>query len=237
MNLIVERLEIPLISDLMEWIQTNWLFLSFLEIFDEDFYAGYIKTMLFDYFQPVVEIVKKFDTGLANIEAKQTNFGVKLISHHDSESGLVEWPFEEESAGTQRMFRILFKVVHALESKTTALFDELTNSLHPQIGRYIVRMFQFPELNPGRAQLIFTSHDIALHNQSLLRRDQIWYTEKRSDGSTNLYPLSDFKPRKYLHLEDAYLDGRFGAVPFLPDEEEMRWLAEKNGKEDSETKC
>ena len=54
-----------------------------------------------------------------------------------------------------------------------------------------------------------------------MRRDQVWFTQKRADGSTELYPLTDFKPRNDLAIDKAYLEGRFGAVPILPDEEEL----------------
>ena len=49
----------------------------------------------------------------------------------------------------------------------------------------------------------------------MLRRDQIWFTEKGQDGASQLYPLTDFKPRKQENLENGYLQGRYGAIPFL----------------------
>jgi hypothetical protein len=62
-----------------------------------------------------------------------------------------------------------------------------------------------------------------LQRNNLLRRDQIWFTQKRRDHSTELYPLTDFHIRDDLAdvIDKAYLDGRFGAVPFLPSDEEM----------------
>jgi AAA15 family ATPase/GTPase len=62
---------------------------------------------------------------------------------------------------------------------------------------------------------------MSLQRGNLLRRDQIWFTERRGNGSTNLYPLTDFRPRNDLALEKAYLDGRFGAVPIIPDNDEL----------------
>jgi hypothetical protein len=88
-------------------------------------------------------------------------------------------------------------------------------------------MFQNPKTNPKNAQLIFTSHDNTLQRNNLLRRDQIWFTQKRPDQSTELYPLTDFHVRNDLAIDKAYLDGRFGAVPFLPSDEEIIL----NGKE------
>jgi AAA15 family ATPase/GTPase len=78
-----------------------------------------------------------------------------------------------------------------------------------------MRLFNGPST---RAQLIFNTHDTNLLNGSLLRRDQIWFTEKKPDGSSSLYPLTDFSPRQHENLEGRYLQGRYGGVPFLnPD--------------------
>ena len=106
-------------------------------------------------------------------------------------------------------------------SGCTVILDELGSNIHPNINRKIVRLFQNPKTNPKRAQLIFSSHDNTLQRDNLLRRDQIWFTQKRSDQSTKLYPLSDFKVRNDLAIDRAYLDGRFRAVPFIPDDDDL----------------
>jgi hypothetical protein len=48
-----------------------------------------------------------------------------------------------------------------------------------------------------------------------LALDQVWFTEKKADGATVLYPLTDFSPRKTENLERGYLQGRYGAVPYI----------------------
>ena len=78
---------------------------------------------------------------------------------------------------------------------------------------HIVRLFNDPDTNPHNAQLIFNTHDTNLLDTELLRRDQIWFTEKGDDGATHLFPLTDFRARKYENLERGYLQGRYGAVP------------------------
>jgi hypothetical protein len=84
-----------------------------------------------------------------------------------------------------------------------------------------VRQFNDPATNPRNAQLIFTTHDTNLlgttDGDPVLRRDQVWLTEKDGEGATVLYPLTDFKPRKAENLERGYLQGRYGAIPFLGD--------------------
>jgi AAA15 family ATPase/GTPase len=80
-------------------------------------------------------------------------------------------------------------------------------------------MFNCPKINRRNAQLIFTTHDTNLLGNTTgapaLRRDQVWFTEKDETGSTKLYPLTNFHPRKAENLERGYLQGRYGAVPYL----------------------
>lgn len=80
-------------------------------------------------------------------------------------------------------------------------------------------LFQNPETNQHNAQLIFNSHDSTLLGDAvadrLLGRDQIWFTDKRHDGVSRLYPLTDFDPRKQEAIAKRYLAGRYGAVPII----------------------
>ena len=93
--------------------------------------------------------------------------------------------------------------------------DELDASLHPLLALKVVSLFNDPKLNPRGAQIIFTTHDTNFLDKASLRRDQIWFTEKDAEGGTHLYPLTDFKPRKNENLERGYLQGRYGAIPFI----------------------
>jgi hypothetical protein len=97
--------------------------------------------------------------------------------------------------------------------------DELEASLHPAVALELMRMFNDPKDNPHGAQIIFTTHDTNLLGSTLgepaLRRDQVWMTEKDEGGGTSLYPLTDFHPRKEENLQRGYLQGRYGAIPFL----------------------
>jgi hypothetical protein len=83
----------------------------------------------------------------------------------------------------------------------------------------IVRYMNDPDSNPNNAQLLFATHDTNLLGTTVgepaLRRDQVWLTEKDDTGATVLYPLTDFQPRKAENLERGYLQGRYGAIPFL----------------------
>ncbi len=171
----------------------------------------------------VEKFLCKFDTGLSGVEIRKDKTGenYQIYAAHNSEYGEVLWKFEEESIGTQRLFTLISRIISVLNVDNMLLVDELGSNIHPNITRAIVRLFQNPKTNPRRSQLIFTSHDNTLQRNNLLRRDQIWFTKKRSDQSTELYSLSDFKVRNDLAIDKAYLDGRFGAVPFITDEEEL----------------
>ncbi len=89
--------------------------------------------------------------------------------------------------------------------------------MHPLLTRKIVELFQNPDANPKGAQLIFATQDSALLECSLFRRDQMWITQKKNNGETDLYSLFDFdgdgKPRKDSAFQKQYLEGRYGGVP------------------------
>ncbi|MGC3986830.1 MAG: ATP-binding protein [Pseudorhodoferax sp.] len=131
----------------------------------------------------------------------------------DGESYAV--PFAAESTGTRALLQLLGPVFARLHTGGTVLIDELNTALHPLVSRELIKLFQNPSTNPGRAQLIFTTHDTNLLTGSLLRRDQIWFAEKDSGGATHLFSLSDIKVRSKDNIERGYLMGRFGAVPFV----------------------
>ena len=179
-----------------------------------------------DQLNAVTEILRRFDTGIHRLELrrKMGDFdkdAFDLFAWHKTPVGETSLPFHEESAGTQHLFVLAYKMLNTFYFGNTMLIDELGSNIHPNITREIIRLFQSETTNPKRAQLIFTSHDNTLQQRNLLRRDQIWFTAKQGDGNTDLYPLTDFKPRNDLAIEKAYLDGRFGAVPILPDTEEL----------------
>ena len=123
--------------------------------------------------------------------------------------------FNEESLGTRRLFGLAPLVLNRLKKGGVLVLDELDSSLHPLLVRELVQKFHDPKTNPGNAQLIFNTHDTTLLDQTLFRRDQIWFAEKGSNGATHLYSLLEYKPRKSEALSKGYLQGRYGAVPFL----------------------
>ena len=131
----------------------------------------------------------------------------------------LELSYEEESMGTQIVFCFIPFIMDALNNKKVVIVDELDKSLHPYLVEMIVGMFNDPDINKSGAQLIFNTHDTNLLKLNILRRDQIWFTEKDdSNGISDLYPLSDFSVRKTENVEKGYMLGRYGAVPFIKND-------------------
>jgi AAA15 family ATPase/GTPase len=122
---------------------------------------------------------------------------------------------DDESQGTQKLTALAGYWFDAIEQGLTLFVDELDCSLHHLLTRRLVELFCNPEINKKNAQLIFTTHDTSLLDNELLRRDQIWFAEKDAFHATQLYSLLAFSPRKSEAIEKGYLQGRYGALPFI----------------------
>lgn len=125
-----------------------------------------------------------------------------------------------ESDGTKKIFALYMQIFLVLQLGGILVVDELDAQLHPLILRKIVRMFHDKEYNKGNGQLIFSSHNLVLLNKEEMRRDEIWFVEKDTNGFTTMSALSDYKVndicvRSDLDYGKNYLIGRFGAIPFL----------------------
>ena len=150
------------------------------------------------------------EQGVADDEAQ-----VRLT--HDTKHGRpVELDLGEESHGTQKMFALAAPWRDSLDNGHIMVCDELHGFLHPALVRFLVEQFHDPELNAKGAQLIFTTHETSILSQDILRRDQVWFCERNSRQETNLFPLTDFRPRQGAeNLERSYLGGRYGALPYV----------------------
>jgi uncharacterized protein len=174
------------------------------------------------------DFLKQADTGVVDLRAERSGsdekprrIGARFFLKHKSESDDTWLPLREESNGTRTLFYMALPILRVLQRGGLLLIDELERSLHPTLARKIVDRFNDPGANPKSSQIIFTTHDTNLLGTVLgkpaLRRDQVWLTEKDAEGATVLYPLTDYKPRKNENLERGYLQGRYGAIPFLND--------------------
>ena len=108
-------------------------------------------------------------------------------------------------------------IFDTLQRGSVLFVDELDAKMHPLISQQLI----MSETNPRNAQLIFTTHDTNLLSSHLLRRDQIWFTEKDSQEQTDLYSMMDIqfadgtKPRNDSNYEKNYIAGRYGAIPYI----------------------
>jgi uncharacterized protein len=154
----------------------------------------------------------------------------KLVAKHLSSNGLIDFDLEEESDGTRRLLDLIFLLI-ALKTdinkeKIIIIIDEIDRSLHPELSRKFIEIF-FEITEGTESQLIVSTHESSLLDLNLLRRDEIWFTEKDTNGATKLYSLEEFKPRHDTELRKAYLTGRFGAIPFISNIKSLGWLKDK----------
>jgi len=171
------------------------------------------------YFSAFDESIVGFNVEKDKREDGSTKFSIDAIHKMNDSEDTVTIPLSMESAGTLKMFA-LYPMLHDVIKSGGVLFvDELNARLHPLLVRTFVITFLDPDININHAQLIFTTHDSWQLNSNLLRRDEVWFTEKGKDGASTLYSLADFceedgtKIRKDENFEKNYLLGKYGAIP------------------------
>ncbi|WP_431868391.1 AAA family ATPase [Nocardiopsis eucommiae] len=136
--------------------------------------------------------------------------------------------YAEESSGTQALLALGTVIMGLLERGGTLVVDEIDTSLHTLLSGSLISLFKDPENNPHGAQLIFTSHDTSLlgrvHGREVLTEDEIWLTEKDTEGATSLFPMSSYESAGEENRDRRYLVGRYGAVPFVDEDLLIRAL-------------
>lgn len=178
----------------------------------------------------VVKYLSAFDDSIVDFivekapddkDDEDEHFKIEAVHKMVNSNKTVSIPLNEESAGTLKMFSLYPVFFETLTVGSVLFIDELNARLHPLLVRSFIIAFLDPEINVNHAQLVFTSHDSWQLNSNLLRRDEIWFTEKDHDGISTLYSLADFldddglKIRKDENYEKNYLLGKYGAIPSL----------------------
>ena len=158
--------------------------------------------------EQMLEVLRTADSDI--IDFKIQNNAITTF-HRTNPS--VAFDFEtEESEGTKTLFRMMVRMIGIIHEGKMLLVDEIDNSLHTQLVEFVIGMFNHSD----HAQLIYTTHNTHLLNTDFQRRDQVYFVNKREDGSSDLYSLFDFKDfRDTLDMEKAYLQGRFDAIPSI----------------------
>jgi len=144
-------------------------------------------------------------------------YQIRVQAAHEHKPGtIIRLELDNESDGTRRLLNLV-PALHQLRATGAVYFiDEIDRSLHPILVRKFLEFF-LHFCSGGHRQVIVTTHESSLLDQELLRRDEIWFAEKDEAGATRLYSLIDFKVRNDLEIRKHYLQGRFGAVPFIGD--------------------
>lgn len=164
------------------------------------------------------------DLGIENIDVIERGGKQQIITYHrirnkSVNSATYSLMLEQESAGTQFFFSRIGLWLKALSQGGVIVIDEIETSLHPLLTRHLVELVQDHNINRNNAQLIFTTHDVGLLERTLLRRDQIWFVEKNDKTlETEVYALTEFSPRKTENIAKGYIQGRYGAIPFIGEE-------------------
>lgn len=144
-----------------------------------------------------------------------------FLKHKTKNNDVIEIPFGDESAGTRKVFNMLYRIIKSLNNGLLTIVDELDANLHPKLLQYIIELYTNPETNKKGAQLIFTSHDLSTMNSDVFRRDEIYFCALNPLNASKLYSLSSFrknngkKPRNDESYGKQYLEGRYGADPYL----------------------
>ena len=176
------------------------------------------------YFSSFDETIKDFrveKVPSASSEIRDNEYKIYAIHNMMDSDQIAEIPLEDESAGTLKMFALYPELHEVLHNGGVYFVDELNARLHPLLVRNIILTFLNPEINTQHAQLVFTTHDTWQLSNQLLRRDEIWFTEKDDKGISTLYSLADFvdedgtRIRKDENYEKNYLLGKYGAIPTL----------------------
>jgi hypothetical protein len=166
----------------------------------------------------LVELLRAADIGLQ--DAFAGDVPGRVFFQHRGATDDVMFGIADESSGTLRFLELAARAIPVLNDGGLFLVDEMDASLHPLLTMALVRLFQNPDVNSGGGQLLFTTHDATLlgsiDGEDVLRRDEVWFTSKGDDGASELFPLSEFKPRRQgENRQKRYLNGSYGAIPEL----------------------
>ena len=163
-----------------------------------------------------LKVLRIADSDIVDIHS-QRETQLRITTFHRNNP---EIPFDfatEESQGTQALFYMMLTIMNIIKENKVLLIDEIDISLHNKLVEYIIGLFHQSEA----AQLIYTTHNTYLLDTNKLRKDQVYFVNKRKDGSSELYSLFDFKDfRENMDLEKAYMQGRFDAIPYIDESAE-----------------
>lgn len=226
------KLKVNKCKDIRDWFLANE-FADFGDPFTNFFLSrrlpkGFVEDdgvqkKVIEYFASFDEHIKDFEIEKVphDTENKEETYKISSLHKKIDSDAMAAIPLNMESAGTLKMFALYPELQDVLEKGSVFFIDELNARLHPLLVRNFLLTFLNPEINTNHAQLIFTTHDTWQLSNQLLRRDEVWFTEKDEQGISKLYSLADFvdesgaRIRKDESYEKNYLIGKYGAIPTL----------------------
>ena len=161
------------------------------------------------------------ETGTGTVPGPYTIY--KMSFEHKGKDGkkyLLD--LNSESEGTRQFVTFMRYFIPGLLDGGIFFIDEIDKNIHSMMLAKLIEIFNNPNINKGGAQLIFNTHDTSILKSDILKRDEIWFVEKNEEGCSEVYPLTEFKAiREGFNYEKGYLEGRFGAIPYLGDIKEL----------------
>ena len=146
----------------------------------------------------------------------------RLSTEHLGKDGYkVRFPLRLESDGTKRLLEYAPLISDVINNERVYIVDEIERSIHPMMIKELIKKISSD--TSAKGQLIFTTHESCLLDQEILRPDEIWFTQKDMGGATQMYSLSDFNISNTATVENDYLNGRYGGIPFLSNLKELNW--------------
>ncbi len=207
-----------IVKDIIDWFDNSF---NFINYGDPEVDARIAVVISDDLKDLVLKMLREMDIDITDYRVEENDDRLKVFTTHTVTNQSYELSLTEESNGTMKIFSILPFIAQSLLYGRTLVVDELDAKLHPLLLKYIIRLYNDPEINKNKAQLIFTSHDLSTMNNENFRRDEIWFIAKGSDQSAKMYSLIEFKKpdgtaeRKDAKYDKHYLEGRYGADPYL----------------------
>jgi hypothetical protein len=214
----------------IDWFQFILKFISGLNNQEHRWYSKMVFHQNTDESKRALAFFRNLQFGFDGLFTREDNLSKSieiesvhhLYDYNGNVCGHVNFSFDDkESSGTRKLFDMSGGLFLTLKKGWILVIDELDAKMHPLISQQIIKLFNNPETNPKNAQLIFTTHDTHLLSTKMLRRDQIWFTEKNDAEQTDLYCLTDIvlpdgtKPRNDANYEKNYIAGRYGAIPYI----------------------
>lgn len=163
------------------------------------------------------------DNNAVNLIYEEGHIYMKtLMAVHKTIDGVdVELSMRDESDGTRRLIEYMPLLYAVIKTDKVYVVDEIERSIHPIMIKDIVR--KLSESKTAKGQLIFTTHESGLLDQKIFRPDEIWFAQKDAEQATQLYPLSDYNIHHTANIENGYLNGRYGGIPFLSNLKDLHW--------------